>query len=933
MQDSKGYIWIGTDAGVSRFDGRRFENFSIDDGLPDNQILLMKEDQKGRIWLVAFNGEMSYFLDGKIYNSQTDPALQMLKFKAIVTSIFEDSKGKIWFGTNKNMLFCLDGHVLLKFTSSDPDKQFIFSYVNEDRQGKIWIYSNQCVRVFERGHFKMTSYAPVQPISYKTLASQKNNSIIYIDPKGLNSRKNGINQAVTAISPALLLKDPGYFFYQDQELWLSANDGVYHFDAQKKMTRYLQDIPAVQVFKDTRNDVWFTTNNGIYMLPREENRLSVFNKNYGLSSDNIKSLTMDKDHKLWLGEDYGHIEILDTKTALLKHLDIPDKKTYGGIKKLLLDTAGQSMYFASDYGLGVVKNIDQDTKSFRYVKEVSHTGIAVKDFSISSDGKMAIALSSGVVVIPNRNKHLEFNLSTLKDNIDFFNDRAYCVYYDPLDELWFSNINGFSKIDKNATLVPYHQNELLTKRINDIKRLSDGTMVLATDGYGLVLLKDGKITYRFTQKQGLASNICKKTFIQNNHIWVISNNGINRICLDGSAPLIEAFEYTNPLLKNDVNDLYIDKNTAYFATSKGLVYFHNKAHHEFAEAPRALISSIALNDQKISIKDPDIQLRSSGGKITIYFSAIDFQNQDIWYRYRLKAEDDWTETRNRRIEFSSLSAGVYSFELCARTTNSSWGIPMSINFTVKGPFWQRTWFLIFLIALAAFTFYRIAVVVTKGQKNKEQQKLLLKNKILMLEQRALQAMMNPHFVFNVMNSIQHYINTKDTSSANKILTGFAKLIRKNLEICTKSFISLEEELEYLELYLSLEKKRFGDKLRYHLQIASEIDKDETQIPSMLLQPYLENAIWHGIMPLDEGGDINIQMSQDREKNLLIKIIDNGIGIDNSLQHKKTGHSSKGMDLTQERINLLNKIEANPIQIAIHQNGSSGTTVSIKIPVH
>jgi len=192
--------------------------------------------------------------------------------------------------------------------------------------------------------------------------------------------------------------------------------------------------------------------------------------------------------------------------------------------------------------------------------------------------------------------------------------------------------------------------------------------------------------------------------------------------------------------------------------------------------------------------------------------------------------------------------------------------------------------------------------------------------------------MNPHFVFNVMNSIQHYINTKDTTSANKILTGFARLIRKNLEICTKSFISLEEELEYLELYLSLEKKRFGEKFSYTIQVNNLIDKEETVLPSMLLQPYIENAIWHGIMPKDDGGKIDIDIDLGDRNDLLIKIIDDGIGIDNSLRNKKGQHFSKGMDLTKERINLINQVELNPIQMTIKQNGTSGTFVSISIPL-
>jgi LytS/YehU family sensor histidine kinase len=209
--------------------------------------------------------------------------------------------------------------------------------------------------------------------------------------------------------------------------------------------------------------------------------------------------------------------------------------------------------------------------------------------------------------------------------------------------------------------------------------------------------------------------------------------------------------------------------------------------------------------------------------------------------------------------------------------------------------------------------------------------LLLKNKILMLEQQALQAMMNPHFVFNVMNSIQHFINTKNTVSANKVLTGFARLIRKNLEICTQSYISLAEEINYLNLYLSLEKNRFGEKFQFEIKVDEEVDREEVFVPSMLLQPYIENAIWHGIMPKEEGGKVTISIVENADDTLLIKITDDGVGIENSLAGKKDGHQSKGMSLTNERINLLNKIEAKAIQLHIKQNGKMGTTVTITIP--
>jgi sensor histidine kinase YesM len=190
--------------------------------------------------------------------------------------------------------------------------------------------------------------------------------------------------------------------------------------------------------------------------------------------------------------------------------------------------------------------------------------------------------------------------------------------------------------------------------------------------------------------------------------------------------------------------------------------------------------------------------------------------------------------------------------------------------------------------------------------------------------------MNPHFVFNIMNSIQYFINTQDSRSANEALTGFARLIRKNLEICTKSYISLEEELIYLKLYLSLEKLRFGDKMTYQISVSEEIDPEETVIPSMLLQPFVENAIWHGIMPKDNGGHILIHIDSDLS-NLIIKITDDGIGIDNSLKSKKSEHVSLGLQIIRDRVNLLNlSNKDSQISIDTNQKGDAGTCVIVKI---
>ncbi|MEJ7692602.1 tetratricopeptide repeat protein [Daejeonella sp.] len=217
------------------------------------------------------------------------------------------------------------------------------------------------------------------------------------------------------------------------------------------------------------------------------------------------------------------------------------------------------------------------------------------------------------------------------------------------------------------------------------------------------------------------------------------------------------------------------------------------------------------------------------------------------------------------------------------------------------------------------------------EKRRKRDEIIIQSKINSLEQKALQAMMNPHFVFNVMNSIQHFMNQADARTANQVLSGFARLTRKHLEICMNSTISVHEELVYLQLYLSLEKIRFSDKMRYEVTIDKDIDTEEILIPSMLVQPFLENAIWHGIMPKEDGGLIKLQFTMDGT-DVLISIVDDGVGISNSESLKKTSHISRGMALIRERVGLLNRLSKRHIFIDQQQTGEYGTAVLIRIPV-
>ncbi len=241
-------------------------------------------------------------------------------------------------------------------------------------------------------------------------------------------------------------------------------------------------------------------------------------------------------------------------------------------------------------------------------------------------------------------------------------------------------------------------------------------------------------------------------------------------------------------------------------------------------------------------------------------------------------------------------------------------------------FW---WILTIIIALILFAIIAGLIIGYHLKKKREKEELEISSKINILEQKALQAFMNPHFIYNILTTIQFFIGIQDSTSANYTLSKFAKLMRRHLEICMNTTISLYEEIQYLDLYLSLEKIRFSNKMDYSIHTTPKIDEENIHIPSMLIQPFIENALWHGLMPKNNGGFIKVDFKYT-DNLLTISIIDNGIGITNSLNKKKSSHTSRGLELIHERVNLLNKLNEKKIEISKAQMGNSGTQILITI---
>ena len=355
----------------------------------------------------------------------------------------------------------------------------------------------------------------------------------------------------------------------------------------------------------------------------------------------------------------------------------------------------------------------------------------------------------------------------------------------------------------------------------------------------------------------------------------------------------------------NIHDILFNGDMLYIASDDGLTAIPYAAIHKIkTNSPIPYFQSIQINDNKVEVNSQEIVL-SGRNRINIDFSSINYSFSPVIFSYKLEgADNDWTIGTGTNVVYQDLPMGDYIFKLKVRKPTSDWSEPIEYRITIMATLWQHPLFYgIILLFLAGMVFLFII-----RRKNIHIKRREVEHQLVLLEQKALQSMMNPHFIFNTLGSIQNYLLQSKPGEAGLYLSQFARLIRQNLNSINSAVINLEEEVDRLKNYLDLEKLRMEDKFDYRIEIDRSVESEDILIPSMIIQPFVENSIWHGIASLDEKGLISIRFSLHDEKSLQIIIEDNGIGMKQSekFTSKDGKHLKLGMEMTRKRLALLGK---------------------------
>lgn len=893
-EDNSGNLWVGTVAGISRYDGISFTGFTTKDGLISNSITCSFKDAIGDIWFGTSNG-ISKFSKGTFVNYTSKNGL----VNDYIKCFYQDKRGNIWVGTDKG-ISVFDGTGFKNYTTSSGLKDNTINAITADSKNNIWIATAGGLCKFLDGGFTC----------YEINKDKKHNNIyaISIDDNDiiwLGTEQGLVKYDYVTFSNFPIRRDENSniinCFYHDYEhnLWIGTYAGLFKYRGNPFVSYGIHDGLTNNfihgIMRDSKNNLWVGSQDGLYKFDGKE--FTQYTEELGITGKTVASIYEYAPGILWLATDAGLIIF---------------------------------------NGKSVVKN--KDTSSV-----FNH-----KLNTIYKDSKNNIWLGGNNEIFEYNGK--EFIRHTFKSKNE--NNQVWTFTEDKLGNLWIgSYLGGLIKYDGKtftecSEKLGFKNDSYLASLIDKEGNIYFGCL----DGVWMFNpASPEKKPVNFGKADGMSSELVYSiTFVKGqNEIWAGTNQGLNQINisdykLKGDKNIIPFGKQEGFTGVECNNGSWVDKDgTIWFATVYGLIKYDPKEYIENKVESKISITGFSLFYNDTVLKN-NVHLVYHDNNITFNFSGICLTNPGkVKYKYMLEGfEKVWSPpTAERLATYSNLPPGTYTFKVISSNNENLWNtIPASFSFTIDRPFWKTWQFYVSLFLLLTFLVVILMRYRIRQIKNKEKQKTEMNKKIANIESQALRAQMNPHFIFNTMSSIQDYISSNDTDSALKYLSKFAKLMRKIMDNSKQQLIPVAEELNALQLYLELEVMRFDKKFEYIITVDKNIDANYDRIPSMLIQPYVENAIIHGLLPKEGNGKISITL-QRQEDTILCTIEDNGIGRKKSFEFKSNRvqqHKSMGMSITKERLDILNSSLKSNIYaeiIDLYENGRpSGTRVKLIIPI-
>ena len=926
--DQYGFIWVTGSSGLAKYDGHTFRTFTIRDSLPDHEVFNIYDDRNGKIWFTTLRGIPGYVKNNKIYSYKAIPKLIEEK----VISVYPASNGDIWFGTfegnlyqtrNDSIIHVFDRHNKSPIVGIAEDKNFKLWYLTYE-SNKIYVIDNDSSKIiFLDGINKKYHYSR-RPVLLKS-----GNIAFY--GLGFCVIVNTHTGEIKKVAEESTFGDDLVICLHEDEmenLWAGTNHGIYLLTKSSEgnyylKRRFLHHVKVSCITQDFEGNFWISSlGQGLYMIP--------YNPAYAItvksetSSNNITALVHDKNGKILAGADDGNVLELaeDNFNEVFKETE----KKYIARITASLNHSNQSVWFLKDDGL-IIKENDK----FKRIKDYIY-------------GKALAEGPGGDVWIGGAHALYQFNSGGQKIK-EFKLGRINAVACNRQGQIWFSNEQGLHILQDNNSILKYPASVFGNQWISDIQIDSiHQLMWISTFSNGLFVISKNRIVYHLNSYNGLTSDFIND-IVQDSQgdLWIATKKGINYIQFDpNGSPKLFRIGSESGLVSEEVNRLLITDQKIYAGTSDGLSIIEKRNLRIRSFSPRIYISNVSIAEKE---QDPQENYKISYTQARLKIDVVGLAyntNEPLTYKYIMEGLDSsWLYTNSPSIHYHSLLPGKYVFKVKAINKDGMQSENAAVaNFEVSFAYWQTLWFRVFLIFITLLVLFVSMVVRVRSIKKREEEKTRLTRLLGELELTALKAQMNPHFIFNSLGSIQNLINRDKKMEANIYLSKFARLLRMTLDYSDKREIPLADEINMLEHYLSLEALRFVNKFEYIIDTAPGIDLYEVKIPPMLLQPFIENSIKHGLLPKKGDARLIVRFKRQSDGTLYCMVEDNGIGRvqrEKLKEKSQMGHISKGIKITRNRLELLNQIRNKPAEIRItdlyYDSGeAAGTRVEVIIPI-